>query len=1143
MADRAVYDANVLFEWLVAQQTEDGLSHIRALKQGNLRLILTRALERDARGGFANARDNDPETYGEITDFDYHQFIWKVRMYADDRDVIEAKIRTEGIRFEVPQDRADNHLAEATIAAQARYLISYDHHLLALRFHPDFRRRAPNTFVVRPNEFEELYGIPDQSKQVLAYQKLCLRYLDWRESNGLVKHGRRLTKLSELLGYPAKELVQSFHRHWRTDSTVEPKIPPSLTVVRLHKKKRRGGPGEDDGPSTPPDGGAVPPSGSAPPKSAATQTETIPDRYFVEASMLSIQACGGGASNYYLSATAQEYYLSEGDASLWLGRGADKLALTGRVEADEFKQLLDGYDLDGTKLVQNAGKANRKTGWDLTFSAPKSVGVLWATGDPDLRAKIEKAHLEAVRTALDYLEGTAAVSRREKQGIEREPVGLVVAAFHHGTSRNLDPQPHTHCVVLNVGVRPDGTVGALVSKEFYRAKMAAGAVYQAKLATELERLGLRSDAVRNQDGLSKGYFELVGIPKSVRDAFSSRRQEIEAALQAKGFESAAAAEFANLETRPGKSPLPPRDELFRSWRERAEALGFGQRQVAKLFGPVETRDQVRLTAEALWEAKQSLTEAVSYFTERELFRETLIRTIGRGVSPEFVQQQVRGELGASKDIVALGRNRGEHCFTTKGIWETEKHLLESVDALRERKAVGVEEKIISSVLDRLRAPQPGRPGLLDEQKEAARYLTQDGGAIRVLSGYAGTGKTRTLEVVREAYEKDGYRVLGASVAGIAAQNLEKGSGIKSDTVAMRHLEMERSLGKVIKHHATQLARAALKLPTFKLDPKLTIDKKTVLVVDEAGMLGTKDLARLVDAVVKGGGRLILVGDHRQLPPIGPGGGFRAITERVGGRDLVEIARQQDAWARQKAKDLAHGDAEKAMRAVAEEGKLFVGRDREQAVKRLVSDWAKGGVFAPKDHVMIAGTNAEVGRLNRDAQAFRMAAALVGGRAAKVGDDVIMPGDRVVFTKKSRVLGVENGSLGTVMAVSPNGKKIAVTLDGEKETKIIPIRKYNDVRLGYALTVHRAQGATFENTYVQIGGTMTSREFCYVAGSRERQEARFYTDRFEAGDDLAQLAEGQKLDRELRSNLINQMTKTEEKRLAHEQQAQPYTRTV
>ena len=554
------------------------------------------------------------------------------------------------------------------------------------------------------------------------------------------------------------------------------------------------------------------------------------------------------------------------------------------------------------------------------------------------------------------------------------------------------------------------------------------------------------------------------------------------------------------------------------------------------------------TRAAIEGAKKDLTDSVSHFTERELFRAAVVRTIGQGVDPLLVEKAVSSHLETSGDVVHLGGFRDAQHFTTKEVWAKEADLLAAAKGLADRTVSGLSKRTVEAHAEKAYRPDPKRAAftLKPEQKEAVRKLTEEGGSLRILSGYAGTGKTAVLRAVREAYEREGYKVLGASVAGAAAEQLEKGSGIRSDTVAMRFLEMNRSrgLGRSVWHHTQQVLKTAantlhgdLNLPVYKLHAPLVIDKKTVLVVDEAGMLGTKDLERVVRAVKDGGGLVILVGDHRQLPPIPAGGGFRGLSERFGYSELQDITRQKTGWGRSKTRDLAEGLAEKVLTEAAERKLVTVGRDRADAVARVVADWSAGGVRDPKEHVMVATTNADVLALNALAQKERQRAGVVAESPVYVNGYGVCQGDRIVFRENSRSLGVKNGTFGTV--VKAGGHTLAVRPDGEgpdgkpKQLVTVDVRGYTKLELGYAVTAFRSQGATFDASYLLLGGVGSSRQMAYVVGSRERDTVRFYTDRFEAGHTLEKLSRGEKAQGAMKSPLAQSLAKSAEKSLAHD----------
>lgn len=294
----------------------------------------------------------------------------------------------------------------------------------------------------------------------------------------------------------------------------------------------------------------------------------------------SISARGGiQASLGYYGHLGQDDYYTRGSEppGRWAGEGAARLSLDGPVIRSEFEAALNGIDpKTGDRLTPLGGRhQNHAAGWDVTFSAPKSVSVLWALSDPDKRSAVENAQRMAVATATRHLEQTAAFARRGKGGAIREPTaGLLLAKFDHHTSRDLDPQLHTHVFVFNLAPRKDGTWGAIVSRELYKAQKQAGTVYRAALAAELERQGHTIE--RSDDS-----FRVAEIPRDVERAFSKRRQAIEVAAEAHGYRSPKGMEMAALRTRQPKRSIG-RDALFDTWRAEARALGFERKSAHRL---------------------------------------------------------------------------------------------------------------------------------------------------------------------------------------------------------------------------------------------------------------------------------------------------------------------------------------------------------------------------------------------------------------------------------------------------------------------------------------------------------------------------------------------------------------------------------
>ena len=288
--------------------------------------------------------------------------------------------------------------------------------------------------------------------------------------------------------------------------------------------------------------------------------------------MASISARGSAAAalGYYDHLQRDDYYSRGGEPpGRWAGRGAERLSLNGPVTHAEFEAALQGVDpKTGERLAQIGGRGREHSaGWDMTFSAPKSVSVLWALSEGPERVAIEQAQRSAVLAATKNLEETAGWARRGQGGSFRErTAGLLMAQFDHHTSRESDPQLHTHSFIFNLAPRRDGSWGAIISRELYKAQKQAGQTYRQALAGELERQGIRLE--REDNG-----FRVAAIPCKVERAFSKRRQAIEEAARTHGYDTPKGMELAALRTRRPKRDAKLSD-LVKHWQTEAKALGF-----------------------------------------------------------------------------------------------------------------------------------------------------------------------------------------------------------------------------------------------------------------------------------------------------------------------------------------------------------------------------------------------------------------------------------------------------------------------------------------------------------------------------------------------------------------------------------------
>jgi len=809
--------------------------------------------------------------------------------------------------------------------------------------------------------------------------------------------------------------------------------------------------------------------------------------------VLSIAAMSAGSAAYYASLAREDYFTEGGEPSgYFAGRGASALGLGGKVTKDGLRNLFAGNAPDDERpLVQSQRGKDHQPGWDLTFSATKSFSIAWALADEPLRAALEEVHRRAVGEAISYLEDTAAWSRRGRGGQVLERAGLVALLYEHGTSRAQDPSFHTHALVMNVGVRADGTTGTIRSIDLYRAKMTAGALYRSELARGVRELGFA--VVKGKDA-----FELEDVPLKVRQFFSKRRAAIEEVLARDGITGPKAAEQAALSTRQKKGHVA-RGELFVRWKAEARELGLEH---------VQPDDRHRRRSQKEFELAphvaavvKELAEGQGHFSENDLLRHVAVQHEHRGVGARAVRDAVRSYLATSRDIEELADNR----YSTKDHLDAEHALLDAATS-----SSGDRSHAIG--LRRLRSIEKGFPTLSPEQRLALHHITHGSGAVKLLSGYAGSGKTTLLRAAREAWEAQGLTVVGAAVAKNAANALSLGSGIQSRTIASLRRALDQGKANDTGSHTRRVLGGVVRTRT-RTPASTELGPRSVLVIDEASMASTSDLSMLVRAARKRGAKVVLVGDPGQLPAIDAGGAFAALSKAVGTAELRDIQRQREPWMREAALHFAEGDTRSGLSLYAEAGKINILDTRGNAKRALVKAWFEMRSSDPTQTLILAGTRADVSDLNRLAQAKRRQAGELGVDRVAFNGQTLHVGDRVCLTKNSTSLGLTNGDTGVLERVIPaavrSRTKLVLRLDsgsGEPARRAtIPINAYPHVELGYATTTHKAQGSTVDRTLVLAGGWMQDRELTYVQLTRHREDCTLFISEAEAGDDLAELA--------------------------------------
>ena len=418
------------------------------------------------------------------------------------------------------------------------------------------------------------------------------------------------------------------------------------------------------------------------------------------------------------------------------------------------------------------------------------------------------------------------------------------------------------------------------------------------------------------------------------------------------------------------------------------------------------------------------------------------------------------KVTTSRELLKLGIDeRGRIRFTTQAMIDLERGMLERAERLAARREHTV------SASHREWALAAGR-GLSTQQREAFEHVTGQAD-LAVIVGIAGAGKSTMLDSARRAWEAAGYSVKGAALAGIAAEGLETASGITARTLASWEWNWEKG---------------------YEL-----LGQRDVLVIDETGLVGTRELARVLERVEQAGAKVVLVGDPEQLQAIEAGGAFRGIAAQFGAVELTEVWRQRHAWQKEATQQLFAGRTVEALDAYGHEGWIQATSTRGEAREALLAAWQQGGREHPgESRLMLAYTREDVRQLNAQARELRQAAGELGQGetiATERGAREFAAGDRLYFLNNDRSLGVKNGSLGTVEKVR-NGI-LQVWLDGEEGRRVVVDSKhYPHLEHGYATTTHKTQGASVDRTYT-LATPHFDRHSTYVALSRHREVAMMF----------------------------------------------------
>ena len=854
---------------------------------------------------------------------------------------------------------------------------------------------------------------------------------------------------------------------------------------------------------------------------------------------------------------ARENYYTQGDQirGEWHGRLAEQWGLRGDVHEEHFQRLSEGqHPMTGEQLVrykaareyvneygQKVRTMEHRAGWDATFSAPKSVSLTALVGGDE---RVRAAHQESVAVALDELE--RYVQARIGGNLPAETTGKWIAAkFEHDSARPVDgyaaPQLHTHVVFFNLTETEDGKTYALQPRELYKTQQYATAVYRSELAMRLKELGYELERGKS------GQPEIKGYNEEYLAASSPRRQQIEEHLAKENQRGADAAQIAAHKTRQPKLDLS-HEEVQRRHRQMAEAFGNQSERVVA----VATERALRIEHEAPHTTPQSAVtfskernlEREAVVEERELLRDALRRSMGETalseVQSEFEKRINAGEfIEVEKRAGAPGRS-----FTTREMIDYERDTIQVMrDGQNRHSAIGG--------TDTRRGVEISHPHLGESQRRAVEQILASRDRITALEGVAGSGKTTSLAAIREAAEREGYKVEGFAPTSRAAQKVRE-AGIESST-------LQRYLARSDREHDGQ---------------------KRLYVLDESSLASTKQMNEFLHRL-KENDRVLLVGDTRQHQAVEAGTPYQQLQEAgIQTLRLDEIVRQKDPALKEVVEHLSRGQIREAIERLDAQGRVHEIVDPAERLREIAAEYAKQPqgtlVVSPDnqsrmeinqiihremqnagqvDHrgqrvrVLIArqeitgadrqwaeqyqpgdvvrytkgskavgikpGEYAQVERANEKEnlvtvkresgeQASYNPRRLQGVTLYRVAEREFSKGDRVQFTAPNREQNIANRELGTIEKIDADDT-LQIRLDSGRAVAF-NIRDNPHLDHGYAVTSHSSQGQTADRVLVhvdteQAGEKLINQRLAYVAISRGRYDAQIYT------NDKAQLAEG------------------------------------
>ncbi|MBF0206921.1 MAG: relaxase domain-containing protein [Oligoflexia bacterium] len=875
--------------------------------------------------------------------------------------------------------------------------------------------------------------------------------------------------------------------------------------------------------------------------------------------MLSLTTISSGGATEYYRFAGGEYYEKGAKVSEWIGAVAKDLGLDGKeVDFKIFDNLVKGFGLDGEKLVKSAGEKDHRAGMDLTFGAPKSVSIL-AMSDP----RIRDACFEAVKETLKYVEENYLQTRVMEDGEKRvENTGKMLASiFEHHTNRLRDPHLHFHAVVMNLTKDLNNQFKTIHNDKIFIDQKHIGLIFRAYLAPKLKELGYTIEITDRKEG----FFEIKGVPNEVNRYYSKRQEEVEKRKEEleklyPHLRHGKLTEMAALDTRLPKAQELSKDELRSAVNEGLKNFNTSLHELhasaiiyVKSIGNVNDTHELSDLTESIKESVNSIEANKSAWKMTELINQTIKITLGN-YSPDQIHKEVK-EFIKSDQLSCVGTKRNFEYFATKEMQKIELKVVEHVRDGKNKSSVYIDVPAVNKVI-------AANPHLTPGQKDALNFILTAKDRIIGIQGDAGTGKTHVMDSVRAALTKTPFTIRGLAPTGKAQLELQSGA----------HLEKSETIDSFL-----------LK-STHQNFSKQISSKKEIWVVDEAGMIGSKKMERLLDLANKYQAKVVLTGDVKQFTSIDQGKIFSDLQKEgqlifVEMKDLVR-QRTEEAKAIVKGlseymrsgKDPVHlkstfdllKSTNKIVELTDDQLKIATIKDEylhtdksksvliltntnqekeiiNQAIRTTLKEDgridANGFTFPTLSSLSLSGTaqmHAESYNEQQvvffEKQIGNIKSGTFGVIAAVDKNEIIITqfdkknperklgislnslnqlkkiqvfnkekkefavGDKIIFGKKDKYLGVKNGHIGTIKKINHKGEVVALVDNKKIKFNLSEIgkRPYSYINHAYALTEYKSQGTTVDKLIWSADAKKANFNSAYVAVTRIREDIKIFT---------------------------------------------------